>query len=116
MPARERLALVLLLLAVGVQYGWNAWSLPPFVGYDAAGHAGYALAIARDGRLPAPLSGWSTFHPPAWYLAAAALWRAGEPLGPGALRVALRALGGAAWLAAGLALHRALRARLGVRP
>ncbi len=79
------------------------------MGYDALGHAGYALAIAREGRLPHPLSGWSTFHPPAWHLVAAALWRAIEPFGPGALRVALRAPGALAWLAAGIAVHRALR-------
>jgi len=102
----------LLALAAAAHSAWNAWSLPALLGYDAAGHAGYALAIARDARVPHPLSGWSTFHPPAWHLLAAALWRAVEPLGPDALRVALRAPGALAWLAAGLALHRALR-RLG---
>jgi hypothetical protein len=106
---RERLAFALLVLVAAAQYGWNAWDLPAVMGYDAGGHAGYALAIAREGRLPHPLSGWSTFHPPAWHLAAAVLWRAVEPFGPGALRVALRSLGGLAWLAAGIALHRALR-------
>jgi hypothetical protein len=109
MSARERFALGLLVLAAGAQYAWNAWSIPALVGYDAAAHAGYALAIAREGRLPHPLSGWSTFHPPAWHLAAAALWGALEPFGPAALRVGLRALGAAAWLAAGIAVHRALR-------
>jgi hypothetical protein len=116
MAARERLALALLLLGAAAQYAWNAWCLPPFAGYDAAGHAGYALAIAREGRLPAPLSGWVTFHPPAWYLAAAALWLGCEPLGPDALRVGLRTLGSGGWLAAGVVLHRALRLRLGARP
>jgi hypothetical protein len=105
---RARLALALLVLAAAAQYGWNAWNVPAVVGYDVGGHAGYVLAIAREGRLPHPLSGWSTFHPPAWHLLAAALWRAIEPFGPEALRVALRALGGLAWLAAGVALHRAL--------
>jgi len=115
MSGRERLATLGLLVAAAAQYAWNAWSLPPLAGYDAAGHLGYALAIAREARIPAPLSGWSTFHPPAWYLAAAVLWRAGEPLGPEALRLALRALGGGLWLAAGLRLHGALRRQLGAR-
>lgn len=101
--------MALLVLAAAAHSAWNAWSLPALLGYDAAGHAGYALAIARDGRLPHPLSGWSTFHPPAWHLAAAALWRAVEPLGPDALRLALHAPGALAWLAAGLFLQRALR-------
>jgi 4-amino-4-deoxy-L-arabinose transferase-like glycosyltransferase len=108
-PARERLALGLLALGVAAQYAWNAWSLPAVVGYDAFGHAGYALAVAREARLPHPLSGWSTFHPPAWYLAAAAAWRMLEPFGPGALLLGMRAIGAAAWIGAGLALHRALR-------
>lgn len=109
MSTRERLALTLLVLAAAAHSGWNAWSLPALAGYDAAAHAGYALAIVREGRLPHPLSGWSTFHPPAWHLVAAALWRAAEPFGSGALRIALRAPGAFAWLAAGVALHRALR-------
>jgi 4-amino-4-deoxy-L-arabinose transferase-like glycosyltransferase len=114
-PTRERLALALLALGVAAQYAWNAWSLPAVVGYDAFGHAGYALVIAREARIPHPLSGWSTFHPPAWYLAAAAAWRMLEPFGPAALRVGLRAIGAAAWIAAGLALYGALR-RSGARP
>jgi hypothetical protein len=115
MSGRERLALWLLVLAAGAQYAWNAWSIPALVGYDAAGHAGYALRIAREGELPHPLSGWSTFHPPAWHLLAAALWRALEPFGAAALRVGLRASGAAAWLAAGIAVHSTLR-RTGAPP
>jgi hypothetical protein len=115
MPTRERLALSLLTLAVAAHFAWNAWSVPALLGYDAPGHAAYALSIAREGRLPHPYAGWSTFHPPAWYLAAAAAWSAVEPAGPGALRVALRSVGGAVWLAAGLALYGLLR-RLGAAP
>ena len=115
MSDRERLALALLTLGVAAQFAWNAWSLPPLAGYDAAGHAGYALFVAREAQLPEPSSGWATFHPPAWYLAGAGVWRALEPLGPVALRIGLRAIAAFAWLAAGLLLHRALR-RAGARP
>jgi hypothetical protein len=112
---RERLALALLTLGVAAQYAWNAWSLPALAGYDAAGHAGYALFVAREGRLPAPYSGWVSFHPPAWYVAAAGLIRVLEPLGPSALRIGLRAIAALLWVGAGLLLHRALRAA-GARP
>ncbi len=115
MSARERLALALLTTAVATQYAWNAWSLPALCGYDAPGHAGHALAIAREGRLLDPFSGWVSFHPPAWYLAAAGVWRVLEPFGPAALRAGLRAIAVLAWLTAGLVLYRALRAT-GVRP
>ena len=115
LPDRERLALALLTLCAAAQYAWNAWKLPPLVGYDAAGHAGYALFVARESRLPEPFSGWATFHPPAWYLAAAGVWRLLEPLGDVPLRIGLRAISAFAWLAAGLLLHRALR-RAGARP
>jgi len=115
MARRERLALCALAVAAAAHFAWNAWSVPALLGYDAPGHAAYALSIAREGRLPHPYDGWSTFHPPAWYLAAAAVWSAFEPAGPAALRVALRGIGGAAWLAAGLAVYGMLR-RLGAAP
>lgn len=110
---RGATALALLIAATAAQYAWNAWSVPPLTGYDAPGHAGYALTIVREGRLPHPHEGWSTFHPPLYYLSAAALWRALEPLGPAALSLGLRGLGGLAWLIAGVVAFRAL-VRLGV--
>ena len=63
-----RLALVVILLLAAAQYGWNAWTVAPLSGYDAGGHAGYVLTVVEDGRLPHPLEGWSTFHPPLYYL------------------------------------------------
>lgn len=85
-----RRALFALLLLVAAQGLWNAAAQRAFWGFDEGGHAGYALAIREDGALPHPLSGWSTFHPPAAHLLGAALWALFEPLGPRAALVALR--------------------------
>jgi hypothetical protein len=106
-----------LFLLAGVQRGWNAYSVPPLIGYDAPGHAGYVLTVVRDGRLPHPLEGWSTFHPPLYYLLGSVVWTALEPLGPRAVLAGLRGLGALAGLAAGLVafvLVRRLGGRVGV--
>lgn len=109
MSARRALATVLALIAL--QGLWNALSQRAFWGYDEGGHAGYVLAIREEGGLPHPLSGWSTFHPPAAHLLGAAAWTLFEPLGPRAGLFALRlsSLGGV--LAAVLAVF-ALARRL----
>lgn len=112
---REQLALAALLAVAAAQYAWNAWTVPPLTGYDAPGHAAYALTVVETGRLPHPLSGWSTFHPPLWYLLAAGVWKLLDPLGPHAVVAGLRAIGAAAWLGAG-AVAFYLARRLGVSP
>ncbi|MBW2316151.1 MAG: hypothetical protein JRH10_18425 [Deltaproteobacteria bacterium] len=98
-----------LLVLVAVQYGWNAYDVLALSGFDAGAHAGYVLTIVREGRLPHPLEGSQTFHPPAYYLAASGIWRLTEPAGPEVLNPALRALGALAWLGAGLVAHRLVR-------
>src|SRR5262249_35186162 len=104
------LAFALLLASAVVQYAWNAWRVSRLTGYDGVGHAAYVLTILRDGRLPQPLEGWSTFHPPLYYLAGALAWRALEPLGPHAIVAGLRAISALAMLAAGcVAYHLAWR-------
>ncbi len=106
-----------MFLAAAAQYGWNAWRVPPLSGYDAGAHAGYLLTLAREGRLPHPLEGWSTFHPPLYYLLGSAVWRALEPHGARALAAGLQGLSAAAGLATGLAsfaLVRRLGASFGV--
>lgn len=101
------------VLAVGLaQRLWNAYAVPPLTGYDAPGHAGYMLAILETGRLPHPLSGWSTFHPPLYYLLGAGLWSQLEPLGPRAVLTGVRALGALAGVGAAGAAG-ALLLRLG---
>ena len=62
------LVLALLLLAAGAQYSWNAFTIGGLVGYDAKYHVEYILTLVHEGRLPRPLEGWSTFHPPLYYL------------------------------------------------
>lgn len=91
---RERVSpravfLLVLVLAAGL-YGWNAGAQRGFWGYDEGGHAAYALSIRETGALPQPLSGWSTFHPPVYYLLSAATWALVEPIGPRAALAGLR--------------------------
>lgn len=109
---RTRALLGASLAGAAALYGWNAATLPPLIGYDAPGHAGFLLTIAREGALPHPLGGWSTFHPPTYHAVAAGVWKLAEPLGAAQLGVALRWLGAAVWLAAGLVAASLVR-RLG---
>lgn len=57
-------ALGLLFALAALQFAWNAAAQPGFWGYDEGAQAAVAFGIAETGRLPHPLSGWSTFHPP----------------------------------------------------
>jgi hypothetical protein len=106
---RELLLVSLLLVAAALQFAWNAWQVPPLTGYDGAGHAAYIYTVAEEGRLPHPTEGWSTFHPPLYYLLAAVVWSTAEPHGSKALVAALRGIGALALLAAALAGYFALR-------
>jgi hypothetical protein len=106
-----RIAFTALLLLATAQYAWNAVGVPPLTGYDAGGHAGYVLSIVEEGRLPDPQSGWSSFHPPLYYLIASAVWALLEPTGPGAVTAGLRAIGSLAALAAGLVCFLLVRGR-----
>jgi 4-amino-4-deoxy-L-arabinose transferase-like glycosyltransferase len=90
----------LLLIAAAVHYAWNAAAQPGFWGYDEGGHAAYALEILETGALPHPQRGWSTFHPPCYYLLAAGLWGLLEPLGPRSVLTGLRLISALGVLAA----------------
>jgi hypothetical protein len=83
----------LVAAAIAAQYAWNAWTVTPLTGYDAPGHADYMFTILKEGRLPQPYQGWSTFHPPVYYAIGAAVWRALEPLGPRAVVAGIRGIG-----------------------
>lgn len=115
LSSREWVALTLLLAAAALLGAWNAWAVPPLTGYDAGGHAGYIQTIVANGRLPHPMEGWSTFHPPLYYLLGSVIWRLLEPWGGRAVLVALRGLGVLALLAAGFASYLAVR-WMGGRP
>ena len=108
-------ALAALLVLAAAQRLWNAWAVAPLNGYDAPGHVAYMLTILADHRLPHPTEGWSTFHPPLYYLAGSALWAALEPLGPHAVLFGIRCLGAAASLVLGIVTF-ALARRLGAEP
>jgi hypothetical protein len=109
---RSPAALWALLALAAALSAWNAYTIPALAGYDVPGHAGYVLTIVEDGRLPHPLEGWSTFHPPLYYLLASVVWRLLRPLGPQAVVVGLRALGAMAGLAVGWVTFHLVR-RLG---
>ena len=106
----SRVIWCLLLLALAL-YSWNAITVTPLSGYDAGGHAGYILTLLEEHRLPHPLEGWSTFHPPAYYLLAAAVWAPLAPLGATVLCAGLRAISVLSILAAAVVLQRLLAAR-----
>jgi hypothetical protein len=95
---RERWAIALLLLVAAGQRAWNACSLPHLIGYDSPAHAGYIAAIVSEGRLPHPMSGWSTFHPPFYYLLGSVVWRLLAPFGPQVMNVGLVTIGAVAGL------------------
>lgn len=57
------------------------------------GHLAYVVYIADHLALPPPGSGWTFYHPPLYYVAAAAVWRWSQWLGlPGAESLQLLAL------------------------
>ncbi|MGH0032559.1 MAG: hypothetical protein ACQGVC_22435, partial [Myxococcota bacterium] len=93
-PARPGLWIV--ALAIAAQYAWNAWTVTPLTGYDAPGHADYMFTLRAEGRLPHPYQGWSTFHPPVYYVLGAGVWSLLEPLGPRAVVAGIRGIGGVA--------------------
>ncbi len=103
-------ALSLLLGLAAAQRLWNLFMVPPLTGYDSPGHAGYMLTIVLEGRLPQPHEGWSTFHPPLYYLLGAAAWVVAEPFGPRVLVAAVGAIGALAGLLAAFCAYRAVLA------
>lgn len=96
-----RVGIAVVILLAFAQYAWNAQTMYPLHGYDAPGHAGYVLTILEEGRLPHPHEGWSTFHPPLYYLIGAFLWKILEPSGPHAVELGLIGIGAVSWLLAG---------------
>jgi 4-amino-4-deoxy-L-arabinose transferase-like glycosyltransferase len=104
-----RTLLLALLIGVAVaQRAWNLFMVPPLTGYDAPGHAGYMLTIVEEGRLPHPHEGWSTFHPPLYYLLGALVWVPAEPFGPRVLVAAVGSIGALAGLLAAVCAYRAV--------
>jgi 4-amino-4-deoxy-L-arabinose transferase-like glycosyltransferase len=111
-----RSAVVLLLMLAAGHQLWNAWSQPGFWGYDEGAHAGYAHAILHSAALPHPLSGWSSFHPPAYHLSAAATWWIFDGSAPQTALLAMRMISGLGILAAGAVVYRLARKLAGSDP
>jgi 4-amino-4-deoxy-L-arabinose transferase-like glycosyltransferase len=109
----KRAALAMLALAITAHYAWNAWSVTPLTGYDAPGHADYMLTILEEGRLPHPYQGWSTFHPPIYYVLGAGVWHVLEPLGPQAVVAGIRGIGVLSLLCVGAVAFALARRRAG---
>ncbi len=99
MSRRPAAILVVLLLLAAAHSSWNAYTRPAFMGYDGKAHAQYLATLVDEGRLPHPLEGWSTFHPPLYYLLASLVaWPSRPILSP----LPLQGLSALAILAAGL--------------
>lgn len=112
---RSSRAMWCVVLLALVLYSWNAIRVTPLTGYDAGGHAGYILTLIEQHRLPHPHEGWSTFHPPAYYLMSALVWAPLAPLGGVTLSAGVRAISVLSILAAAVVLLRLLNVR-GVAP
>jgi hypothetical protein len=93
-------ALALALLA------WHNRALHPEIGFDADSHLEYVRFILREHRLPLASDGWSMYHPPLYYLAAAAIYAASD--GSAAWLRGLNALAGVVQCAALLGSLRVL--------
>jgi hypothetical protein len=82
--------------------------VPLSAGFDATNHLRYVDLLRERSALPLPGEGWSTYHPPLYHAAAAAVREITEPLGARASAIAVKLLSfGAglaqAWLAGALA-------------
>lgn len=108
-PHAEWIFLALLLVAATGQRAWNAAAIPSLRGYDGPGHAAYVFTLVDEGRLPHPTEGWSTFHPPTYYVLGAGVWKLLAPLGPDAVQFGLRMIGALAGLLAAIVLYRCAR-------
>ncbi len=56
-----------------VLYATKAAHFPATLGFDVNGHYEYLRFLAEERRIPIASDGWSTFHPPLYYVATAAL-------------------------------------------
>jgi len=104
-----RLALASVLLIALLQSVWNALRVPALTGYDEPGHLAYIFTLVREARLPDPLAGWSTFHPPLYYAAASLLCRLADSASPYAQLLCLRSLGVAAAVICGAVAFQLVR-------
>jgi hypothetical protein len=89
-----------LLLGVAYQLATDPWARAP----DIDGHRAFVAWLLREGSIPPVTAGWSTWHPPLYYLIAAGaarIWQAASVVDParGMQAIALLAWIGSIWTA-----------------
>ena len=72
-PGLPRAALLVAILAWVVLFLAKFRGIDLVTGFDAIDHLDYLDSMRSDGRIPLATDGWSTYHPPLFYLASAAL-------------------------------------------
>ena len=68
------MGVVFFFLAAGIRIN-NNFRFAPACGYDAAGHISYIYQLKAGWGTPRADEGWSTFHPPLYYVFMANLWK-----------------------------------------
>jgi hypothetical protein len=66
-------AIFIILLGIGVRLILYTYTGPMQNPYDVGAHLHYIQIIAEEKRIPKSNEGWSTFHPPLYYVASAAI-------------------------------------------
>jgi len=72
-PGLPRAALLVAILAWAALFLAKFRGLELTTGFDAIDHLDYLDSMRSDGRIPLATDGWSTYQPPLFYLASAAL-------------------------------------------
>jgi len=67
------IAIFIILLGVAVRLILYTYTGPLQYAYDTGGHLEYIQIIAEEKRLPKVNEGWSTYHPPLYYIGSAAV-------------------------------------------
>jgi hypothetical protein len=67
------IAIFIILLGISVRLILYTYVGPSHYAYDTGGHLEYIKIISEEKRLPKVNEGWSTYHPPAYYIASATL-------------------------------------------
>jgi hypothetical protein len=101
------LALLVVHVVWGVLFVRSFLDVPLAGGFDARHHLHYVELLRERGSVPLPSAGWSTFHPPLYYVLVALL-QAAAGGSPTATLVATKSVSfaaglGQAWIAWGLA-------------
>jgi len=67
------IAILIILLGISMRLILYTYVGPSHYAYDTGGHLEYIKIISEEKRLPKVNEGWSTYHPPVYYVAFAAI-------------------------------------------